>query len=295
MALQLHWAVNTAVGCFHTTEIVLRGWPLADAELRAKMASPVQALKGVLATDGISPIQFLEHLVPLSSGNESLLELSRAVLTKIVGRDRADFRARRYAELVEDISIAFRGELPRLQEKLPVAKERLHEQWATHGPTLLAGIENHTEKGFVVKEAEAFLVHPVTGGGGASHPRYHSFRIEGVAQDPEPALPEVLRMAWMVASLNLIMPRYADRMPALPRTFAVGIRAAIPLVLTTAAELKLAINDKKTLQTAINMWLPDPVADLGAKLSEWWAVYQDTRPEWPLALAALDRVLQPQG
>ena len=291
MPLQLHWAVNTAVSCFHTTEIVLRGWPLADSGLRATMATPAQSLKGVLATDGIAAIQFMEHLIPLSSGQESLLEVARAALTKVAGRDRADFRARRYFDLLEDLLVAFRSQLTRLQEKWPLAKGRFEEQWLTHGPTLLAGVENQTEKGFVVKEAEAFVVQPVTGGGGAPHPRYHSFRIEGVAQDPEPALPEVLRLAWMAASLNFLLPHYADHFPTLQRTFAVGIRAVIPVVLTSAAELKLAACDKGALQTAVNMWLPDPEPELAAKLGHWWGAYQDTRPKWPLAVAALDRVL----
>ena len=37
--------------------------------------------------------------------------------------------------------------------------------------------------------------------------------------------------------------------------------------------------------------LPDPEPELAAKLGHWWAAYEDTRPKWPLAVAALDRVL----
>lgn len=255
------------------------------------MTAPALSLKGVLATDGIAPAQFMEHLIPSSSAQESLLELARVVLTKIAGRDRADFRARRYFDLLENLLIAFRGQLPRVQAKFPVAADRLHEQWAIHGPALLAGIESRAEKGFVAGQTEVYLVHPVTGGGGAPHVRYHSLRIEGVADDPNQALPEVVRMAWMVSSLNLMLPQYADRFPTLRRAFAVGIRGAIPLALAAAAGLKLIASDQQTLQSAINMWLPDPEPELTTMLAEWWAVYQDTHPRWPLALAALDRVL----
>jgi hypothetical protein len=280
------------VTCFHAAEMILRGWPLADSALTAALSQPVQTLKGVLNVDHIPPLVFMEHLVPLSNGREGIIELARAVVAKIGGREQAEQRGRRYADLLEEIVAPFRIELTRLDEKFPIAKDRFQEQWTRHAESLRAGVNNWTEPAFFAKESEVILIHAVTGGGGAAQPRYRSARIEAVAQDPDPALPEVLRLAWMVSCLNLILPRYTDRLPTVQRTLAVGARAMIPVMLKVASELKLAANDQATMQLAARMWLPDPEANLATKLSEWWAVYQDTKPKWYMALAALDRVLQ---
>src|SRR5262249_27808608 len=116
-------------------------------------------------------------------------------------------------------------------------------------------------------------------------------RMESVTENLDPALPEVVRLAWLVSSLNLVMPRYTDRFPTVQRCLAVGLRAMIPVVLTVASGMKLAAYYKSTLESAVQMWLPNPEEGLVANLAQWWEVYRDTRPKWYLALAALDRVL----
>ncbi len=291
MLCQLHWTIDPNMSCYHAVEIVLRGWPLADAALKAALAAPIQNLKGVLEGDHLIPLAFTEHLVPLSHGAEGCVELALTVLRKLAGRDFAENRHRRYADLLEPILNVWRNELPRLDERWPIRGEWLQGQWTEHETGLLTAVTNWTEHRFILPEAEVFLVHPLTGGGGAAHLRYRSARLESITENLDAKLPEVVRLAWLVSALNLVMPRYTDRFPTVQRCLAVGLRAMIPVALTAAQELKLAALDNATLESAVQMWLPDPEVGLAANLLQWWEVYRDTRPKWPLALAALDRVL----
>jgi hypothetical protein len=292
MTCQLRFTIDPTVSCYHAVDLVLRGRQLADAGLRDALAAPVKALKGVLGVDHIPPLGLMEHVVPLSHGAEGMIELSRMSLSKAAGPQIADARFRRYADLLEPVVVAWRQELPRIDQAFPVRRDWLADQWAEHGAALLGLLAGLTEKHFLVAEAQVFLVHPVTGGGGAPHLRYRSARIEAVAANPDPALPEVTRLAWLVASLNLLLPRYTDRFPTLYRCWAIGQRALIPVVVAASKESKITADAGTTIEAAARAWLPDPEPDLAANLEQWWSVYQDTRPKWPLALAALDRLLR---
>jgi hypothetical protein len=67
----------------------------------------------------------------------------------------------------------------------------------------------------------------------------------------------------------------------------------IPVTLTAASNHKLAACDDATIRLAIQKWLPalEKGDEVMVKLCEWWQVYWDSRPPWPTALAALDRLL----
>jgi hypothetical protein len=102
----------------------------------------------------------------------------------------------------------------------------------------------------------------------------------------------VLRLVWLLARLNLDLPRYADGLGHRTRAETVGALGLVPPVLEAAEGLRLARADRGTMALVLNDWLRrDAAGALADTLADWWSAYRDTRPAWPTALAALGRLV----
>jgi hypothetical protein len=137
-----------------------------------------------------------------------------------------------------------------------------------------------------------FVVHPVGGGRSRPFPLHNLLCVEG-DYDDQAAPPDVVRLTWQVSLLNTDMPRVADQFPNLHRSLHVSSVAHIPVVLAAAQDMELAKCDRPTLERALALWLsPMPgLVTLAEQLWDWWEVYRDTRPAWPVALKSLDRLV----
>jgi hypothetical protein len=72
----------------------------------------------------------------------------------------------------------------------------------------------------------------------------------------------------------------------------------LPAVFAAAEQVELARLDPRTVALAIETWRiwdARPAAEVAATLLTWWQVYCDSRPPWPIALAALDRMFEPSA
>jgi hypothetical protein len=71
----------------------------------------------------------------------------------------------------------------------------------------------------------------------------------------------------------------------------------VPATLSAAEPTELATCDLATVKLALELWhlapqtAPDEGAELAAALRRWWTVYQEHRPPWVTALAALEAML----
>ena len=148
-----------------------------------------------------------------------------------------------------------------------------------------------TEEALLVESCPVLLVHPARGGGGAAHLPYNSVRIEAVLANPHAELPEVLRLAWLIAQLNLDLPAISEAInPA--RLPHVARFALLPAVLAAAEIVELARLSPESLQQAITAWglsVPSGI-DAAPLVHDWWQTYQADRPPWRVALKALDHL-----
>jgi hypothetical protein len=157
---------------------------------------------------------------------------------------------------------------------------------------MLAQIGRSTESELVVPQADVLLVHPAMGGAGRAHLAYNSVRIEAVLANPQAALPEIVRLAWLLAQLSNDLPQHQGNLSR-ARVAEVGGLAFVPPTLAAAESVELARYGLPTLALAVTTWQV-PVADpasIAPVLDEWWQVYCASRPAWSVALAALDRML----
>ena len=142
------------------------------------------------------------------------------------------------------------------------------------------------------EQADVLLVRPAFGGAGAAHLQSNSPRIEAVLANPHADLPEVVRLAWLVAQLDLDLPRHseeiqADRLPHVARL------AMIPPVLKAAEAVELVRYSPELIGRAIAAWhlAVPPGLDAAAVASDWWETYQLDKTPFQVALAALDAMV----
>jgi hypothetical protein len=105
-------------------------------------------------------------------------------------------------------------------------------------------------------------------------------------------LPEVVRLAWLLAQLDLDLPRHSDEIQA-DRLPHVARLAMIPPVLRAAEAVELVRYSPELIGRAIAAWhlvLP-PGLDAGGVVSDWWETYSLDKTPFRVTLAALDAMV----
>jgi hypothetical protein len=288
MPTELRWIVSTAASSLHAASALVEGAPLADQKIAAALQAETQGLGHDLAAIGLEPRLFFEHAIPLSVQYDVPLELAHAILSKLAGPEPMHAGAATLSRRLIALEAALEQAHPGGLAELELRAQPLGEQWEARGPGLLAMVARLTESDLLVSQADVILVQPVQGGGGAAHWNYNSVRIETVLANPVEQLPEVVRLGWLLAQLNMDLPKFQGdmRRDALAE---IGPLAMIPPVLAAAQEVELARCDLPTLAAALKAWQTGP-AEPGV-LIEWWDTYQTARPAWTVALGALARLL----
>ncbi|EAQ77590.1 hypothetical protein [Blastopirellula marina] len=290
MKPELTWLASSSASFMHVAELLRRGDTIDDSGLAAVIQQPLDLLCAELDTSGINIRQFWRHVVPLAAGIESEQELVDVIFRKIGGGGPG--ASARIAGRIRDLKLAMRNAKPHLTDELAQRGGPLREHWEARGPGLLRQFADLTSDDLVVETAQVILVQPCRGGGLRAHLPYNSVRMEAVLYDPEPKLPEVVRLAWGISQLNLDLPVYSevispDRLPTIA-----GL-AALPAILTAGEHVELTKFNPDTLILACELWrFPQgPQIDLPSTAMRWWETYQQSRAPWAVALQALDRMV----
>src|SRR5262245_14315039 len=289
-AMELHWRTNEGVSLFHAVDQVRRGYALSTANLAAALAEPTATIVASVREERLVPELFWRHLVPLAAEFDNPRQLAEVLLVKLQGRTEARVRIPRFTRNLTALRSAYDQAAPSLEESAPQI-EALKQNWAPHGAGLLAGLKTWTDDAILVDEAIVYVVPPVTPGGGWMHLPYNSVRLEPVA-DVEGQLSEVLRLAWLLAPLNLDMPTYSEAIIT-SRLDRVAALAMIPVTLAAAEKLRLESSSPERIAQAVRQWLPPAGAEPAVvdTLAQWWETYKSRRPPWSAALTALDQLL----
>ena len=287
----VHWRPHLTTSCLHAAEALSRGLPLADQRLAEAIATPAEEVRRAVASDSATAPRLWRWLFALSTSAGSSRELALGALTKTVGRQRAELLLNRLASSLAGLEAAVRRAFPDLVGELELRMRPLREQWEARGPGLMRGVALRTEESLVPEEAQVIVVQPALGGDGQAHLSANAVRMEAVLANPHAELPEVVRLAWLLAQLQLDLPAYSDRIHA-DRLPHVAAFAALMPVLEAAQEVELVQCSPTLLERAISVWrLPVP-ADVNAAqvVLQWWETYRESRPAFPVALTALNQM-----
>jgi hypothetical protein len=276
----------------HAAQAVADGLPLCDSQLAAAIEVPARQLAQEIVASGLPAGGFWQHLIALSATIHNRRDLAQRAITKTTGNlARLDAAVATIAAGVAGVENAFRAAVSDLDGQLVLRSRPLIEQWEARGPGLLKQVGVLAEESLVVEHCHAVLVYPALGGAGEAHLSYNQAHIEAVLANPIAELPEVVRLAWLIAQLQLDLPIYSehvhrDRLPHIARF------AMLPVTLAAAEHVELARLSPETLGLAIDAWrlVVPPDVDGPATVWQWWQTYLETRPPWPVALAALDQM-----
>ncbi len=290
---ELRWLASHSTSCLHAAEALCRGLPLADSRLSAAITESAEGLYTEIRSAALPAARFWRHLIGLSPGIENNHQLAELALKKTVGtRPGIDDEIIRLASWIAELENAVQDLMPRLVDELALRAGPLREQWEARGPGLLKQVAQWTHPAVLAENADVVLVHPALGGGGAAHLPYNSVRIEAVLANPVHQLPEVVRLGWLISQLNLDLPALSENINA-DRLPLVAELAMLPVALKAAEHVELTHCNSTTIELAMKTWnvVTPPDIEPVDVLVQWWETYLATRPRWPIALAALDRML----
>lgn len=291
MPLQLHWRPHFTASCLHAAEALSRGQPIVDQRLAEVMDAPARELSRTIAAESMSASRLWRWLLALSTTAGGSRELALQALIKTAGRQRAELLVSRLAAALAGLEAAVRQAFPDMLVELELRIRPLREQWEARGPGLMRVIGLRTEESLIVQEAQAIVVQPALGGGGAAQHSSNAVRIEAVLANPHADLPEVVRLAWLLAQLELDLPAYSDRVHADRLPHIAGFAMLAP-ALEAAQEMELVQFSPALVERAIAAWQLRVPGDVNAAavVLQWWETYRESRPPFPVALTALDQM-----
>jgi len=292
MGPEVNWRPHVLVSDLHAAHAAACQRTFADPSLATAIEQPAIQLAAEIRAAQLPSERFWGHLIPLAANIAGWRQLVETAVTKTVGRGpRFEAAVANLAACVAGVDNAAREALPDLDDELSLRERPLREQWEARGPGMLSQIGRLTEESLIVPQCDVLLVHPALGGGGEAHLAYNSVRIEAVLANPVADLPEVVRLAWLVAQLQLDVPIQSESIHA-ERLPHVAQYAMLLPALLAAESVELVRSGLDQLPHAIASWgltAPEGV-DAAALVSQWWQTYQETRPPWRVALAALDQL-----
>jgi hypothetical protein len=288
----LTWKPGPLNSALHAAGAIARGKTLVDPALQAALAEPAEALQQEVVASGLPPAAFRRALTGFATQFDAPRQLVERAIVKVQGSgQRGDLLVAKLTAVLTAVVQAFNKCCPNSAETLRLRERPLREQWEARGNGLLRQIAALTDERLLASEATVVLVQPALGGGGEAHLQQNAVSFEAVLTNPIPQLPEVVRLAWLLAQLQYDLPAFADHVNA-QRLPHVAAFALLPAVLQAAANVELGEFSPEQIACAIEAWqLPKlPDIDAASLIQDWWQTYLSDRPTWPVALTALDQM-----
>jgi hypothetical protein len=292
--MQLRWIAHVRGSCFHAAELVAKNMPLVDAKVRDALAEPTAFIMQSVEIARVNPDLFWRHLVPLSCGVGNVSQLAEVVTRKAATLDRRETLLHALESDLRQCELAYTKCYTGLAEELTTRGGPLKSQFDARGPGMLKRIGELTDPSLLAERADVFLIQPALGGAAVSHLPYNNVRIEAMLANPDDSLPEVVRLIWTLAQLQLDIPMHGEHVLA-ERLPGIAKLAMLPPTLLAAAHVELVQESPDLLAHAMRAWKLDDVLDSlstdAATLQSWWDTYTETKPPIAIALRALDQIV----
>lgn len=276
----------------HAAQQLAQSRALTDPRLHDALKEPAARMRDEIRAAGIPETRFWRTITSLAHQFENNRQLVMLTLRKVVGAGPQDEAlVQRLAGHIGELEGALQSAVPNLMDELTLRARPIHQAWETYGRGMIRRIGKLTDERLIVDGADVVLVQPVLGGAGTAHLVNNSVRLEAVLTNNIPALPEVVRLTWLVAQLHQDLPMFSERIHGdrLPR---IAELAALPATLQAASELELCAYDPPALAHALTAWQIETArtAAVAENLWLWWQTFQTTETPWAIALAALDEL-----
>ncbi len=270
---------------------------------------------GALARDGVfrqagqlAPAEWLVRLSQWSGSPNLHSDTPSELGRRAADTDRADTASpvARFDE-AQWAQAALDAALPGWEEQLAARTRPLRELWQARGPGFLRQLlrqlpprDSRTPPSLGGESPDwpVLAVHPLSGGHGLLLPDQRTLLLEAMLTDADDRLPEILRLAWLVAQRALAESPAADSLPApvisgpdvsgphntgpsgdCPSTRPL---AALLLTLLLANDLEWMPVTPGHFGLALRSWAVasnDRLPRLEERFRGWWNA-SDTAPDW---------------
>lgn len=265
----------------------------AGEALLAPLRPAAEGVNACLKALGLEPEWAWHRLLTAAAQWESNVELVSGFLRRAVGASGHNpaIASRLVAE-VSSLEAALDRAAPDLAKELSLRIGPLRDQWEARGPGVMRRLARTTDPALPPEQATVAIVAPLKGGGGTALLASNTVVMEGVLTNGDPQLPEVLRLAWLVAQLNLDLPQFSEEISP-PRLLQLAPLALLPPILEAGEYVELIEPSPTRLARAIDSWTPrlGPSAEVADILAHWWEAHLEHSVPWRIALSGLDRLL----
>ena len=169
----------------------------------------------------------------------------------------------------------------RASDELLLRIAPLRQLWEARGVGLLKQVASHIGEENLPATATIVPV-PLTASGGGTCDRTDSVVcIQAMLVNPIPQLPEVARLAWLLAQLGEARSVDDERVQSL---------ALLPVILAAAEEVELLRFDATTLELSLVHWISVESAQVTAiadTLLMWWQAENAASKSWDAHVAKL--------
>ncbi len=292
--VNIKWRASFSASALHAAYRIAIGEKGTASELRTSMLGAAEQLHSLIVELlDVRAANGWRLLIAFGAEIENNTALAERWLSRLGFQASVGSRVVRLAGAISDVEAVMRTTYPKLLEQLELRGRPIQEQWLGYGRGLTAHLRRLTEPNWLLEDVEGILLQPTVGGAGIAHSQVNRFSIEAVLTNPLPELPEVVRVAWLVAQLQSDLPMYADELGP-DRAQPIAALASLMAVLAAAEVLELSRCDEAMIQLAVEHWqiaIP-AMEDITTILIPWWETHLQTRPPWSIALKALDKMLE---
>lgn len=292
--MELRWQPSFDLSAMHAAWASVGGKPFIDQAFAAELAPTAAELERWARQHSLPTAVFWRQLLTLSAEIPSNDQLAQRLLGRLMPGAAAPSSTAQLAAALAACEAVVRRRFPRMLEELTLRITPLQLAWEARGPGLLYMLGEATDPDFIVQSATVCLVQPVVGGDGAAHLLTNRVHLEALLTDVDPALPETLRLAWLLGQLNLDRPIYSENVHG-HALAEVAELALLPAIIHAAEQLQLAQFTPQTIQLALALWLRTPAEQqvpLQEVLTAWWETASAADWSWNTSLTALSRMLE---
>jgi hypothetical protein len=295
MPTELQWIARSSTAAWYWLDVAVRCETESSLPHDEQLAEPQRNWQTFLTGQGIHWPPLSEVILPLSAEFDSPATLVRAMLPRLMPRERAKACENDWLNALRAWEQAFATAQPKLGEELQLRIGPIRELAESCLPGLLRMVGRASDPLLLPELARVVVVPPYCHGYARSFPLNNTILWEALLVNVQPQLPEVLRLCWSVAQLNLEVPALVGEIPRAAACNA-GAWATIPLTLHAGSELDQCGCDLPYVKLAAETWQPPRWRELdnaqtSAIVWNWWETYSVTRPAWSIALGALIAML----
>lgn len=291
MTPRLRWFARPMASCLHAVAAIQSNRAISDTDWHRVLAEPSRVWLTRLLPIGIPIDAFLAEAVAATIEASSPAEIvPRAMAAVSDPRLPMQFDAQRTASIIDGLHSVFDSMMrafPNLEREVLLRIGPLRDHWEARGPGLLRVLQQTTHGRPLDDFTSVLIVHPLHDGDVQPLDHHRGLLVEGLLANPEPRLPEIVRLAWGFSRLSGSLADKANHGLNPQRRALVASFGLLPAALEAAEQVEISQAGPDMVALALRAWHLSPVID-PVELWNWWQSHRESGQTWEAALEQLD-------